>query len=609
MSDDALTAAEADVFVSHASSDAALADSIVTTLEHRGLRCWIAHRDAIPGSLYADGIIGAINGTKVFVLVLSKHAISSAHVSKEVERASSKRRSIIAIRTDSAPLTHAFEYFLSESQWIDLPTDDNDAAFAKLAEAVGRHVELSRADVAVTEESDHSPISQKSIAILPFTDMSEKKDQEYFGDGMAEEIINLLARVPELLVSARTSSFYFKGKQTKIPDIARELGVVHVLEGSIRRSGNRLRVTVQLVRAKSGYPVWSETYNRELRDVFELQDDIANAVAQALQIKLAGGELTRQKGGTQNLDAYQLYLRALSGYAQNTKSSMDAASEYLEQAINLDSSYGMAWSLLAAIANFKAAQGLLDVTEGFERARHFAERVLQLSPDNVGGHLVLVWVYQHDWDWAAAETEVRRALAIDPTSPDALGAAGWLSLAIGRLDEAEQQFLSARARDPLNTWLIFLLGRVYYGAGRFTDAEDMFRTLLTLAPGFMMARVNLGATLMADGKPEAALAIVQEDERHGLLILSQVLLANGREAEADAALDAQIARYGDSGAYWAAATYANRHDADLAFRWLERAYKYKDPTLGLGMVGNRQFQNIANDPRYVAFLRKMNLPV
>ena len=197
-----------------------------------------------------------------------------------------------------AVLSLALAYFGVDKFWLSKPVA----------------TEQPVAEVAPTIAPAATAISEKSIAVLPFTDMSEKKDQEYLADGMAEEIINLLAQVPDLLVPARTSSFYFKGKQTKIPDIARELGVAHVLEGSIRRSGDHLRVTAQLVRADNGYHLWSETYDRELRDVFKVQDDIANAVVQALQIKLMGGELSRRKGGTQNLEAYQLYLRAVSAH-------------------------------------------------------------------------------------------------------------------------------------------------------------------------------------------------------------------------------------------------------------------------------------------------------
>ena len=188
-------------------------------------------------------------------------------------------------------------------------------------------------------------------------------------------------------------------------------------------------MTAQLVRADNGYHLWSETYDRELRDVFKVQDDIANAVVQALQIKLTGGELSRRKGGTQNLEAYQLYLRAVSALFQNTRSSLDAADEYLDQAIKLDPSYGMAWALLASTALLKTISGILDPAEGYERVRQLAQHALQLSPDLVEAHAVArVAPHVVNWDWAAAETEVQRALAIDPTNPAALRAAGQLSI-------------------------------------------------------------------------------------------------------------------------------------------------------------------------------------
>jgi TIR domain len=262
------------VFVSYASQDVAIADAIVEALERHGLKCWIAPRDVIPGSLYADGIVRAICGAKVFALVLSEHAIASSHVGKEIERASSNRRPIIAFRIDLAPLTPAFQYFLSESQWITVRAGDTEAASAKLVEAVQRHLTprsaieqcalperhplerksntsrrpwiiaacvtvvvvalayfvvnkfwlskqaandktVAAAAPAVTPATP--TISDKSVAVLPFVDMSEKKDEEYFADGTAEEILDLLAKIPGLHVPARTSSFYFKGNQRIYP--------------------------------------------------------------------------------------------------------------------------------------------------------------------------------------------------------------------------------------------------------------------------------------------------------------------------------------------------------------------------------------------------------
>jgi len=280
-----VSAEPARVFISYASPDAAVAQTVCSALETAGFPCWIAPRDVVPGTLYADGIIRAITDSTILVVILSKHAVASAHVGKELERASSKRHPIIALRTDTTPLTPAFEYFLSESQWIDAAASGADAATAKLVAAVRLHLVpgssrslhpspeapaigrkaaplrrswvIAAAVIAVTlvallagkfwlakHTTVEQPttvatnvISDKSIAVLPFADMSEKKDQEYFADGMAEEIIDRLAKASDLHVPGRTSSFYFKGKPTKIPDIARELGVANVLEGSVRRSG------------------------------------------------------------------------------------------------------------------------------------------------------------------------------------------------------------------------------------------------------------------------------------------------------------------------------------------------------------------------------------
>jgi TolB-like protein len=309
-----------DVFVSCASQDAAVANSIVENLEQHGLRCWIAPRDVKPGAQYADAIVRAINEAKAVVLVMSGSAVGSSHVGKEIERGSSKRRPIIAFRIDAAPLNHALEYFLSESQWIDVPKLGMPAALVRLKYAVGgvsantaqpiptvrRGVGLAKRigiaagivialGVAIASgmhfwSSNHSrmqsppaaptvpvasatpsvPISEKSVAVLPFVDMSEKKDQEYFSDGLSEELIDMLTKVSDLRVPARTSSFYFKGKSEDDPTIAKRLLVAHVLEGSVRKSGDHMRITVQLVRADNGYHVWSQTYDRKVDDIFKV---------------------------------------------------------------------------------------------------------------------------------------------------------------------------------------------------------------------------------------------------------------------------------------------------------------------------------------------------
>jgi tetratricopeptide (TPR) repeat protein len=427
---------------------------------------------------------------------------------------------------------------------------------------------------------------------------------------MAEEIIDLLAKVPDLRVPARTSSFYFKGKATKVPDIARELGVAQVLEGSIRRSGDRIRVTAQLVRADNGFHLWSQTYDRDLSDVFKVQDEIANAVVQALQISLMGGPLTRQKGGTQNLDAYQLYLRSHSLVFQNTKSSLEAADAYLDQALKIDPDFANGWFWKSLVVLQQVEIGVLPPKEGFESSRQLAQHALLLSPDIAGPHFVLGHILRKDdWDWAAAAAEFRRGFAIDPMSVPGLIMAAQLSKTLGHWDDAERQQRLALVNDPLATFAIYNLGATLYLASRFEDAEAEFRRLLEVAPDFPWTRWGLAKTLLAEGKPDAALAMAQQEaiEEYRLAILPIVLQAAGRKAEADEALESLTTKYAGSEAFSIATIYAYRNHPELAVQWLDRAYQQKDTGL-IEIVGEPLFKNIKSDPRFKAFLKKMNLP-
>ncbi len=379
----------------------------------------------------------------------------------------------------------------------ELRPDRHEApAQTAMAESVAPAATTIQPSIAAIEPAIAA--DEKSIAVLPFVNMSSDKEQEYFSDGMSEELLNLLSQVPDLKVIARTSSFAFKSKDVPIAEIAQTLNVAHVLEGSVRKSGNTVRITAQLVRTADSTHLWSETYDRPLDNIFAVQDEIADAIVQALQIRLAGGELSHRKGGTQNLEAYQLYLRGISALTQNTQASLDAAELHLEQAIKLDPNYGLAWTQLANTVSLEADNGFVDRSKGYERVRDLAQRALEVSPDLAEAHAVMQYVYlAFDWDWATAETEGRRALAIDPENSQALNVAGKLAATLGRWDSAERQYGAALVRDPLNTYVMWNFGNTYYRAGRFADAEDIFRKLLALEPGFAWTRASIGLTLLA----------------------------------------------------------------------------------------------------------------
>jgi TolB-like protein/tetratricopeptide (TPR) repeat protein len=494
-----------------------------------------------------------------------------------------------ALWTMSVVLAVAVSYFVVDRFWLSKRTA---AATAPAASA-----------------SPSAP--EKSIAVLPFIDLSEKHDQEYFADGMVEEIIDLLAKVPDLRVPARTSSFYFKGKSTKVPDIARELSVANVLEGSIRASGNRLRVTAQLIRADTGFHIWSQTYDGDLHDVFKVQDEIANAVVQALQITLMGGPLTRREGGTQNLEAYQLYLRALASSQSNSRPDLEEAGGYLDQAVKLDPNFALAWTAQASNITGLAWARALPWDEAFDRGRRLAQHALELAPELASGHQMLGYVYRtHDWNWAAAQDEAQRALRSNQRYPQALLLAGQIATTLGRWDEAERYMRAALNEDPLNTYLIWNFATTLYRAGRYADAESWYERVIQKAPKFEWSHEYLAKTLLADGKPELALAQIQLEPTEGerLAILPMALHAVGRESEANAALQSLIQKFADTDAFWIAANYAYRNDRARALQWLNRAYEQREAKVAIEIVGESLFKNVADDPAYKALLRKLNLP-
>jgi len=443
-----------------------------------------------------------------------------------------------------------------------------------------------------------------SIAVLPFADMSPDKDQEYFSDGISEELLNLLAKIPELRVASRTSAFSFKDQNMEIPEIARRLNVAHILEGSVRKAGNEVRVTAQLIEARSDTHIWSESWNRTLDDIFAIQDEIAADVVAQLKVTLLGEEPTVEQTYP---EAYALFLQARYLGRLGTAEGHEQSVALYQQALAIDPEYATAWAELANIYAYQAGASLLPFDEGYRLAREAANRALAIDPENAVAYsrLALIAMY-YDGDLAAAARHLERALELDPTNPDIIADAAFMARNLGRLDEAISLQEYVVARDPVGPNRHSRLGLFYSWAGRLDEAIASLRTALSLSPGRLGLQYFIGVALLLKGEPEAALATIQQEssEPWRMIGLPMAYHALGQAAESDAALAELIEKHEQGWAFNIAYVMAFRGETDSAFEWLDKAVEYKDPGLAEIPVENL-FANIHDDPRWLPFLESI----
>jgi eukaryotic-like serine/threonine-protein kinase len=449
-----------------------------------------------------------------------------------------------------------------------------------------------------------------SIAVMPFVNMSSDKEQEYFSDGLSEELLNHLVRIPGLRVAARTSAFQFKGKNEDLRTIALKLNVSNILEGSVRKEGQKVRITAQLINANDGFHMWSETYDRDLSDVFEVQEDIARSAANSLKVKLFGATPFASSAATNNLEAYNAYLQGRYFFERRDRESLERALSYYEQAITLDSSYALAWAQIAQVRANQADRGYVPIKEGYEKARTAAGKALALDSNLAEANSAFGWIKAtYDWDWAAADAFYQRALALEPGNATVVRAAGGLAASLGRLDEALALHRRAVELDPLSAAARMNLGTYSYYSGQFDEALAAFRKSLELSPALPAVHHDLGRVYLAEGRPQEALAEIQQEHEPVWRLFGQVLVyhALNKKNEADAALSEFMAEYSDGSAYQVAGAYAFRGQTEKAFEWLDKAYAGRDPGLSDVKV-DPLLSNIRSDPRYSAFLKKMGLP-
>jgi TolB-like protein/Tfp pilus assembly protein PilF len=471
-----------------------------------------------------------------------------------------------------------------------------------IREQIAEQVETARQEG--RSEALVESFGEKSIAVLPFVNMSSDEEQEYFSDGISEELLNVLAKIPELRVISRSSAFSFKGKDINIPEIANRLNVAHILEGSVRKAGNRVRITAQLIDARADTHLWSQTYERQLDDIFAIQDEIASQVVDQLKVTLLG-----EAPGMKKTDpkAYALYLQARHLGRSGSDEGWEQAIELYRQALAIDPAYAPPWDGLANLYINQASKGLRSFEEAFSLAREAAGQALALDENYAPAHARLGWIARsYDQDLAAAAGHFERAVALDPTNTDILGNAAVLLSSVGRLDDAVALGEYANARDPVNTIGHANLGLIYFFAGRWDEAISSNQTALQLSPGYFGAHNIIGTSLLYKGELEAGLAAM---EREGLEVFRLIGLAIAyhsldREEDSNAVLAELIAKHERDWAYNIAYVLAWRNQTDEAFTWLDKAAEYGDSGLSQ-IVVQPEFESIREDPRWEAFLERL----
>jgi TolB-like protein/Tfp pilus assembly protein PilF len=623
------------VFLSYASEDAEVAARICAALRNAGIEVWFDQNELRGGAAWDSAIKKQIKTCALFIPIIStnsrarvegyfrfewKLAVDRSHLM------AAEKAFLLPVVIDGTDEVDArVPDKFHEVQWTWLSGGQTSAAFVEQVSrllALGEYVPPAGAAPAVTSRPTtpavpspvptQNPCSEQSIAVLPFVDMSQNKDQEYFSDGLTEELIGLLTRVPELRVPARTSCFYFKSKQATISDIARALNVAHVLEGSVRKAGNTIRIAVQLIRADTGYHLWSQTYDRTLEDIFKVQDEIAGSVVRSLCDALLSATLPMRSAAL-NSEAYQLYLRGHFHLNRRSPEEFRKAIAFFQQAIAVEPDYALAFTGLANCYSLLPIYDRLSrATETMPQARTAILKALAIDDGLAEAHASLGLILAlFDFEWVAAERQYQRAIELSPNSPVPHQWYGELLVNTGRLDAGLAEGRRAVDLDPLSQVANLALGIQLNSARRYDEAIAQLQKTLTLGRNFadtnyflFEAYANRGLHQEAvaayarqkqlDGEPATEVAAFKEvfarESWPGFL---QLRLRS---------LEAQGQPDGDE----IASFYARLGDLDRAFAWLEKSYVGRSARLTHLKVDAR-YDNLRADPRFADMLRRVGL--
>jgi TolB-like protein/tetratricopeptide (TPR) repeat protein/predicted Ser/Thr protein kinase len=447
--------------------------------------------------------------------------------------------------------------------------------------------------------------AKPSIAVLPFANMSADPENEYFADGLSEELMNVLARNPGLKVTGRTSSFAFKGKQEDLRDIGQKLGVETLLEGSVRKSGNRVRITAQLVKASDGFHLWTDTYDRVLDDIFVVQDDIAKSVSEAMKVALLGSAAQKSKG---NPETFALIVQAHHFMSQLTRDSLATAKTLFDRAIEIDSNDARAWAGLGRCLMAQAGYGYSTDEFASRTAREACERALQLDDalPEANWAMGMICLFG-DLDWERAGHFQQRAYDLAPSDGRIIMGLVNYETFRGDFSRGPRLALEAVRLDPLNATTHMFAGRTFWFSGDLIKAMELFRKAAQLSPGIASAQTNLAAVLVTAGRFEEALLEAHKEAPSGYRDTAHAVVywCLGRSADSDRALSELLSK-GEQWGFQIAIAYAVRGDNDKAFQWLERALELHDS----GLPSTRSvplLRNLHDDPRWPLFLKKIGL--
>jgi len=488
-------------------------------------------------------------------------------------------------------------------------------------------VAATKKSMAVTPSPESKPAaSPRSVAVLAFANLSDDKGSEYFSDGVSEELLTVLQKIPGLHVAARTSAFSFKGKNATAQEIGEKLGVAHLVEGSVRKAGDVVRIAARLTQANTGEEQWSENYTRNLKDVFAVQTELAQTIVEQLRGQLTGGAANpttkaeiqaevraAEKGGTKNVEAHEAYLQGRFFYNRHSEKETDRARAAYERAAQLDPQFALAWAGLAQThiwdCNYATEGGLKGFNAHLASAREALQRALAFEPDLPDALFAQAVIETNfDYQWKGAAETLRKALALAPQDPALLMEAGNLALARGETTQGLDLFRRAVALDPVNAQARAYLGGSLSVRGQQEEARAEYARVIELNPSAPFGHAGVGQSYLLQGKFEEAATAAQQDAADWarLLIVSCARWAQKRIPESDAALAELIAKTGETAAYQVAEAYGYRNDKDHAFEWLERARRQRDAGLP-GLRADTLLRNLHDDPRWDAFLRTMGL--